>query len=301
MSVKTAQILHFDGHEVGITRPEKVLFPENDITKGEVIRYYQRVSPWMLRHLRNRPLAFQRFPDGIGGIGFFQKSSPPYYPAWIRKVAVPKVGGTVRHVICDEVATLVYLANQACITPHIWLSQADKLRMPDQMVFDLDPADEDLAAVIRAAHLLKEILDELKLPAYLKATGSRGLHVIVPLDRRLDFDSVRAVARQIAAAVIDRDPAAFTMEQSKRKRLGRLFIDTNRNAYAQTVVAPYALRPRNGAPVAVPLEWAELRRKNFRPDEVTMRTIFARLEKIEDPWKDFGRHPAPLNKAMRVS
>jgi len=298
MRVKPAEILDLDGHEVGITRPEKVLFPRDGITKGDMVRYYQRIGPWMLPQLAGRPLAFQRFPDGIEETGFFQKAAPPYYPAWIRTATVPKVGGTVRHVVCDDVATLVYLANQAAITPHIWLSRADKLRLPDRMVFDLDPADENLAPVIRAAHLLKEILDELELPAYLKATGSRGLHVVVPLDRQQDFDSVRAVARQIAGLVVDRDSAAFTMEQLKRKRHGRVFIDTNRNAYAQTVVAPYALRPRNGAPVAVPLDWAELRRKDFRPDGVTMQTIFARLEKMGDPWKDFWRQATPLGGRM---
>lgn len=301
MRVKPAEILHLDGHEVGITRPEKVFFPGEGITKGDVVRYYQRISRWMLPHLAGRPLAIERFPDGIDEAGFFQKAAAPYYPAWIRTVTVPKAGGTVRHVVCDDAATLVYLANQAAITPHIWLSQADELRLPDQMVFDLDPADENVAALIRAAHLLKEILDELRLPAYLKATGSRGLHVVVPLDRKQDFDAVRALARQIASVVVDRDPVAFTMEQYKRKRRGRLFIDTNRNAYAQTVVAPYALRPRNGAPVAVPLDWAELRRKDFRPDRVTMQNIFARLEKIEDPWKDFWRHATSLGGAGRVS
>jgi bifunctional non-homologous end joining protein LigD len=299
MSVKPEEILNLDGHRLGITRSEKVLFPQDGITKGDVIRYYQQVSQWMLPYLRDRPLAMQRFPDGIDKPSFFQKSAAPYYPAWIRKVTVPKVGGTVRHVICDDVATLVYLANQACITPHIWLSRVDKPRLPDQMIFDLDPSTEDLVLVIRAAHLLKDVLEEMELPAYLKATGSRGLHVVVPLAPKQDFDLVRAVARKIAGIVVRRDPAAFTMEQYKNKRYGRVFIDTNRNAYAQTAVAPYALRAKNGAPVAVPLDWGELRRKDFRPDGVTIRTILRRLEEIQNPWKDFHRHAASLGKASR--
>jgi bifunctional non-homologous end joining protein LigD len=299
MSIKPAEILHLEGHDVGITRPEKVLFPNDGITKGDVVRYYQRISGWMLPHVTGRPIAMQRYPDGIEEPSFYQKAAAPYYPSWIRKVTVLKAGGTVRHVVCDDAATLVYLANQACITPHIWLSQADKLRTPDQMIFDLDPSTEDLGAVIRAAYALKGVLEEMELPVYLKATGSRGLHVVVPLVRKQDFDSVRALARQIAGIVVSHDPPAYTLEQSKIKRLGRVFIDTNRNAYAQTAVAPYALRARKGAPVAVPLDWAELRRKDFRPDGVTLRTIFTRLQKIEDPWKDFRRRAASLGKALR--
>ncbi len=299
MSAKPAETLHVDGHEIGITRPEKVLFPRDGITKGDVVRYYQRISQWMLPHITGRPIAMQRYPDGIGEPGFFQKAAAPYYPGWIPKVTVPKAGGTVRHVICNDAATLVYLANQACITPHVWLSQADELRLPDQMVFDLDPSTENFTAVIRAAHMLQDVLAEIELPAYVKATGSRGLHVVVPLERHADFDSVRGFARQIAAMVVNRDSTAFTMEQHKNKRRGRVFLDINRNAYAQTVVATYALRARDGAPVAVPLDWAELRQKNFRPDRVTLHTIFDRLEKIEDPWKNFRRHATTLESARK--
>jgi bifunctional non-homologous end joining protein LigD len=165
------------------------------------------------------------------------------------------------------------------------------------MIFDFDPSGEDLAGVISGASALKELLDDLELPAYLKTTGSRGLHVLVPLDRSEDFDSVRAFARQLAEAIVARDPERYTLEQHKAKRRGRVFIDINRDAYAQTAVAPYAVRARRGAPVAVPLVWAELRKKNFRPDSVTITTIFDRLEKIEDPWKDLWRHATSLTKA----
>jgi bifunctional non-homologous end joining protein LigD len=299
MSIKPVEILRVDGHEVNITRPEKVLFPEDGITKGDLIRYYQRISPWMLPHLEGRPLALQRFPDGIDKASFFQKAAAPYYPAWIKKATVPKAGGTVKHVVCDDMATLVYLANQACITPHIWLSRVDKRQFPDQMIFDLDPSTEDVGSVVDAALLLKDVLDDLELPGYIKATGSRGVHIGVPLDRAQDFDAVRAFARSVAEIIVARDPSRYTLEQYKSKRRGRVFIDTNRNAYAQTAVAVYAVRARNGAPVSVPLEWNELRNKNFRPDGVTMRTVFERLDKDNDPWKDFGRHATSLDKARQ--
>lgn len=299
MSIKPVEILHVDGHEVNITRLEKVLFPEDGITKGDLIRYYQRIGPWMLPHLEGRPLALQRFPDGIDKPSFFQKAAAAYYPSWIKKVTVQKVGGTVKHVVCDDVATLVYLANQACITPHIWLSRVDKRQFPDQVIFDLDPSTEDVASVVDAALLLKDVLDDLELPAFLKATGSRGVHIGVPLDRGQDFDAVRAFARNVAEIIVARDPSRYTLEQYKSKRRGRVFIDVNRNAYAQTAVAVYAVRARNGAPVSVPLEWSELRKKNFRPDAVTMRTVFERLDKGDDPWKDFWRHATSLDKARR--
>jgi bifunctional non-homologous end joining protein LigD len=299
MSAKASEILRVDGHEVSVTRPEKILFPEDGITKGDLIRYYQRISPWMLPHLKDRPLALQRFPDGIDQSGFFQKAIARYYPSWIRKVTVPKQGGAVTHVVCDDVATLVYLANQACVTPHIWLSRVDKLEFPDQMIFDLDPSTEDLPAVLGATLALKDVLDHLELPAFVKATGSRGLHVCVPLDRGQNFDSVRAFARDVAEIVVSREPERYTLEQYKTKRRGRVFVDVNRNAYAQTAVATYAVRPRKGAPVSIPLQWTELRKKNFRPDGVTMQTVFERLERIEDPWKDFWRHAASLENARR--
>ena len=286
------------GHDVKITRPEKVLFPEDGITKGDLVRYYQRISRWMLPHLEGRPLALERFPDGIDQPGFFQKAAAPYYPAWVRKVSVKKVGGTVKHVVCDDTATLVYLVNQACITPHIWLSRVDKKQYPDQMIFDLDPSTEDIAPVIDAARLLKSMLDELELPAFLKATGSRGLHVAVPLRRKQDFDSVRAFARGVAERIIARDPERYTLEQYKKNRRGRVFIDVNRNAYAQTAAAVYAVRARKGAPVSAPLQWNELR-KGFRPDGITIQTVFERLEQIEDPWKDFWRRATSLDKANR--
>jgi bifunctional non-homologous end joining protein LigD len=287
-------------HTVEISRPGKILFPADGITKGELADYYRRIAPRMLPYLAGRPLVLQRFPDGIGGSGFIQKAAGPYYPEWIRKATVSKAGGTVKHVVCDDAATLVYLANQAAITLHTWLSRTGDLHRPDQMILDFDPSrDDDIAGVAAGALALKELLDGLDLPAFAKATGSRGVHVVVPLDGKEDFDTVRAFARQLAEIVVDRDSSRYTLEQHKSKRRGRVFIDVNRNAYAQTAVAVYSVRARNGAPVAVPLDWSELRARNFRPDAFTIRNLFRRLEAREDPWKDFGRHAASLHRAAR--
>ena len=286
--------------EIRITRPSKILFPEDGITKAELINYYEKVAPRMLPHLNGRPLTMQRYPDGIGREGFIQKSAGAYYPGWIRKATVKKEGGTVRHVICDDVETLVYLANQACITLHTWLSQVDAPHHPDEMVIDFDPSgDRDIAGAASGALALYDVLKELELPAFVKATGSRGVHVSVPLDGSQDFDSVRAFARRLAGVLVDRDAGRYTLEQSKAKRRGRVFLDVNRNAYAQTAVAPYAVRARRGAPVAVPLDWSELRRKNFRSDAVTIRNLFGYLETAGDPWKDFRRKSVSIHAAAR--
>jgi len=194
----------------------------------------------------------------------------------------------------------VYLANQACIAFHTWLSRDDDLNCPDQMILDFDPStDDDLAGVVGGALVLKELLDGLELPAFVKSTGSRGVHVVVPLDGKQDFESTRSFARQLAAIIVDRDSSRYTLEQYKNKRRGRVFVDVNRNAYAQTAVAVYAVRARDGAPVSVPLEWNELREKNLRPDSFTIKTIFERLDRIEDPWKNFWRRAPSLEKARR--
>jgi bifunctional non-homologous end joining protein LigD len=288
------------GARVPITRPEKILFPEDKIAKQDLVDYYRRVAPWILPHLRGRPLALERYPDGIDRPGFFQKTAPAYYPRWIETVTIKKkTGGTIRHVVCNDAATLIYLANQACITPHIWLSRMDRLDFPDQMIFDLDPSTDSFEPVKAAARSLKDLLEQLGLSAYLKTTGSRGLHVVAPLKRQDDFASVRAFAREVAEVLVRQEPRQRTLEQRKSARRGRIFLDINRNAYAQTLAPAYAVRARRGAPVSVPLAWGELNKKDLRADGETIRSVFDRLEKVTDPWADFWRRGASLKRARQ--
>jgi bifunctional non-homologous end joining protein LigD len=292
-------VIRVDRREVAISRPEKVLFPEDGITKGDLIEYYARIAPKMVPHLRDRPLTLERYPNGINTKRFFQKEVSSYFPDWIRRVTVKKVGGTVTHVVCNDTATLVYLANQACVTPHIFLSRTDKLNYPDQLVLDLDPQGEDFELVRSTARAFKQLLDELELPAFLKTTGSRGLHLVVPLQRREEYDSVRDFARELAGIVVSQAPKERTLEQLKADRGQRVFIDTNRNGYAQLVAPAYAVRARKGAPVSVPLDWSELEQKSLRPNGYTIRTIFDRVEKSRDPWADFWKSGVSLTKARR--
>ncbi|MFG3131762.1 non-homologous end-joining DNA ligase [Streptomyces tendae] len=250
-------------HTVEVHRPDKVLFPAGDggaeeYTKGDLVDYHRAVAPFMLPHLRGRPLMLERHPDGTDGPRFMQKNTPEHYPEWIERVEVGKEGGTVCHTVCDDSATLVYLADQAALTLHRWLSRTGRLDRPDRMVFDLDPAGDDFEAVRAAAGLLRELLDELRLPSAPMTTGSRGLHIVVPLDGRQVFDDVREFARAVADVLAAAHPDRLTTAARKKDRGDRLYLDIQRNAYAQTAVAPFTVRARPGAPVATPISWDEL-------------------------------------------
>jgi bifunctional non-homologous end joining protein LigD len=292
MSPRSESSVRIGRRVVEITHAEKVLFPNDGITKRDLVEYYERIAATMLPHLRGRPIVMERYPDGIHTEKIFQKNTPAYYPTWIKTVSLPKKNGVVRHVVCDDAATLVYLANQAVITPHTWLSRIDKPNHPDQMIFDLDPSNGDFRAVCDAAKGLRERLMERGLTSFVKTTGSRGL--LVPLNRRADFEEVRAFARRIAADLAESDPERLTTEVRKRKRQGRIFVDTARNAYAQTAAPAYAVRPRDGAPVAAPLHWNELDSRRLEPNLYNIRNIFDRLDKRGDPWQDMKRQAQTL-------
>lgn len=247
---------------VEVHRPEKVLFPGDgagkEYTKADLVDYYRAVAPFMLPHLRGRPLMLERHPDGVGGPRFMQKNTPDSYPDWISRVEVTKEGGTVCHTVCDDTATLVYLADQAALTLHRWLSRVGRVDRPDRMVFDLDPFGDDFAPVHEAAWLLAELLDELKLPSALMTTGSRGLHVVVPVNGHDDFDEVREFAKDVADTLAAAHPEKFTTAARKKDRGDRLYLDVQRNAYAQTAVVPFTVRAKPGAPVAAPMSWTQL-------------------------------------------
>ncbi|MGW1672047.1 non-homologous end-joining DNA ligase [Streptomyces sp. NPDC002324] len=249
---------------VEIHRPDKVLFPAaadgggKEYTKGDLVAYHRAVAPFMLPHLRGRPLMLERHPDGVGGPMFMQKNTPEHYPDWIERVEVPKEGGTVVHPVCEDAATLVYLADQACLTLHRWLSRTGAIDRPDRLVLDLDPAVDDFAEVREAAGRVRELLDELGLPSVPMTTGSKGLHVVVPVNGHDDFDEVRAFAGEVAGELVRAHPERLTTEARKKDRGDRLYLDIQRNAYAQTAVVPYSVRARPGAPVATPLTWEQL-------------------------------------------
>jgi len=293
------ETLQVGNRAVAITHAAKVLFPDDGITKGDLIDYYHKIAPTMLPYLEGRPVMMRRFPRGITGEGFYQKEIGDYFPDWVKRATLPKQAGSTDYVVCDDAATLVYLAEQDCITPHVWLSRVDHPDNPDLLIFDLDPSDGDFAPVRQAAYALRDLLSDLGLPVFLKTTGSRGLHVTIPLDRKAGFDPVRAFARDAAAYLAARDPKNLTVEHHKDKRRGRVYIDVMRNGYAQTAVAPYAVRARPGAPVAAPLDWDELKDPKLNARTYTIANVFRRLERKKDPWAGIWRRAASLNEASQ--
>ena len=293
----TDKKMKIGAHTVELSNLDNVLFPDDGITKGDLIDYYRHIAETMLPHLAGHPLSLQRFPGGIQAEGFYQKEIPEYFPDWIRRVSIEVKEEQTRQaqVVCDTLETLVYLANQACLTLHPWLSRADQLNYPDKLIFDLDPPGDEFEVVRFAAGRLREMLQEVGLVPFVMSTGSKGLHVVAPLDRSADFDKVRAFVRQLANELASREPERLTTETRKDQRHGRVFLDYLRNAYAQTGVAPYTVRAKVGAPVATPLEWDELANPSLHSQSYTLRNIFHRLGQKADPWQDMMDHARSLN------
>jgi bifunctional non-homologous end joining protein LigD len=286
--------------EVAISHPDRVVFPDAGLTKLDLARHYAAVGPVMVPHVRGRPLALQVFPKGIEGDGHFLKDAPRHFPDWVATAVVPKrEGGTIRHVLANDVPTLVYLAGQNAVTPHVWTSRADRLERPDRVVFDLDPSGGSFASVRAAARAAGALLRDVGLEPFAMTTGSRGLHVVAPLRRTAGYEEVHAFARAVAGALVERDPDALTVEFRRAKRGDRIFVDVNRNAYGQHAVAPYAVRALPAAPVATPLRWDELDDDALSPQGWTVATIGERLAGGGDPWDGIARQARALAPAGR--
>jgi bifunctional non-homologous end joining protein LigD len=274
--------LDVDGRSIRVTHADRVVFPAVGVTKGELVQHYVRVAPLMVPFLQGRPVSMQRVHDSIESGAFYQKAAPSAAPEWVHRVTVPKKGGTVTHAVCDDAASLVYLANQNCITPHVWLSREPQLDKPDRLIVDLDPGPAGLAGARSAAAIVRDALDEAGLASFLMATGSNGFHVVTPIEPAETFDRVAEIAWQFAGLLAGGAPDQLTTEFYKEKRGARVYLDMARNTWAQTAVPPYAVRVRESASVAVPLDWDELR--SAIPDAWTVRTVGERLESTPDPW-----------------
>jgi bifunctional non-homologous end joining protein LigD len=285
--------------EVEVTHADRVLFPADGITKRDLVDYYCEVADTMLPHLKGRPLNVQRFPRGIGEKGFIQQDFADTLPDWMSGVEVEKEGGTLVHPVVERPEALGWLANQNCITLHMWQSRRGRLDIPDRLVFDLDPSDSDFAVVRATARAAAGVLEDVGLACYVQTTGSRGLHVMVPLRGDTGFDAARQFARDVAEVVVADDTKHRTVEARKDKRGDRLYLDVMRNAYAQTAVAPYSVRARPGAPVATPLQWNELDSRGLRADRFTIGDLPKRLASQGDPWADMSRHARTLTGPLQ--
>lgn len=280
---------------VTITHPDKELFRDPSVTKRDLAGYYEQVAEAMLPHLRGRPLALQAFPDGIDHHGFFMKSVPDYFPSWITTATVPKRGGTLTQVVAANAATLVYLAGQNVVTPHIWLSRADQPHRPDRLIVDFDPSPGiGFAEVRAAARDAGERLRDAGLAPYAMVTGSRGIHVVCPLRRGPSFTDVHRFTRSLAEKMVADDPQHLTLQWRRSDRGSRIYVDVNRNNYAQHAVAPYAVRPLPGAPVAMPVRWEELSDAGLRPDRWTIGDAAERVHAEGDAWEGIGRRARKL-------
>jgi bifunctional non-homologous end joining protein LigD len=283
--------------DVPFSHPDKVLVPGAGLTKLDLARHYERVAPAMLPYVRSRPLALQVFPKGIDEHGFFMKAVPDYFPGWVDRVTVPKRDGTVTHALANDAATLVYLTGQNVVTLHTWLSRADEPRLPDRLTLDFDPSGGGFADVRAAAREAGERLRDSGLVPYAMVTGSRGIHVVCPLRRGPGFTEVHGFARALAEDMVRDDPRRLTLEWRKADRGERIYVDVNRIAYAQHAVAPYAVRARPHAPVAMPLRWEELSDRRLRPDLYSARDAGDRLEAEGDPWLGMARRARKLPHA----
>jgi bifunctional non-homologous end joining protein LigD len=288
---------------VELSNSDKLLFPDSGISKGRLVDYYSEVAEVMLPHLQDRPLTLHRFPDGIDADGFFQQEASDYFPGWIKTRKTPRANSgdkSVEHVLCNNQATLVYLANQAVITLHGWLSRAPRLSRPDRLVFDLDPADNGFDGVRRAARQVVALMDDIGLSPFAMTTGSQGLHVVAPLDGDTGFDAVRTLAQDMAACLAEQHQDALTVEQRKNKRRGRIYLDVMRNAYGQTAVMPYSVRALPGAPVATPLSTDELGDNRLQPQRWHIGNLLRRLAQKDDPWGNIRRRAASAARAREA-
>ena len=281
--------------KVAISSPGKALFPKAGITKLDLCRYYAEVAPAMVPLVRERPIAMLAFPGGIEAGGHYIKNAPKHFPDWVARATVRKRGGTVTHALANDAASLVYLANQNCVTPHLWLSKADKPELPDRLIFDLDPPEGGSFADVRAAARdLGGLLRDRGLAPFAMTTGSKGLHVTVPIRRSLGFEEVYRWAKAVGEELVATEPGKLTLEFLKENRGGRIYVDVRRNAYAQHAVAPYAVRPREKAPVAMPIHWDELSDRALKSQGWTVRTAPGRLSSEGDAWKGIASHARAL-------
>jgi bifunctional non-homologous end joining protein LigD len=281
-----------------ITHPEKVLFPDDGITKGELANYYEAMAPLILPHLRGRPVTMERYPAGIGEKGFWQKDVSKGFPEWLKRVEVPKKDGVVHHPVVTNTRSLLWITNQNTITQHVWTSRVPHLYHPDICVFDLDPSKDDPAAVCAAAISLRDLLEELTLPSWIKTSGSKGFHIVVPLDGKARMEQVARFANAVGTLLVSHAPDRLTQEFSKADRRGRIYVDTGRNGYSATFAAVYTVRARRGAPVSAPCTWSEVSRGEVSPGMFTLRNMPKRVARMGDLWADMRRRGRSLKRPI---
>jgi len=289
---------------VRLTSADRVLFPDDGITKGDLFAYYERVAPVLVPHLRDRPFTMKRYREGIAGGGFFQKQAPKGMPSWIptrRFTTFPREGGSreVDFPLVSSAEALLWMVQMHCIDMNAWYSRVDRPDRPDFVVFDLDPPDGEggFGLAIEVAHLIRGLLDEVGLPGYLKTSGADGIHVLAPIRRRAGFDDTYAFAGAVSRLLERRHPGKVTTEWLKKKRSGVL-VDHRQNGWGKTIASVYSVRPKPGAPVSTPLRWEELT-ADVRPRDFTMDVVLERIARHGDLFAPVLDEARPLGAAAR--
>lgn len=270
-----------------LTNQNKVYFPDDGITKGDIVNYYNEVANFILPYLKDRPQSMNRFPNGINGPSFYQKDvDVDKMPSWLRTEPIfsESNNATIDYIICNDKQTLLYMANLGCIDINPWNSTLKKIDNPDWIVMDIDPEKEDFAAVVKTALTVKEVMNELEAECYCKTSGATGLHVYIPLDAKYDYETVKIFAELIANQVHMRLPDITSLERSIKKRNHKIYIDFLQNRKGQTLAAPYSVRPKPGATVSTPLEWNEVN-ETLSPSQFTIENVIERLKEKGDLWK----------------
>ena len=279
---------------------DKVFWPREGYTKRHLIGFYQQIADVLVPYLTDRPMVLERFPDGIEGESFYQKNAPDFLPDWIPTVSVESDSAekTIHYILCNDRQTLVYLANLACISQHPWSSRAHQLENPDFLIIDLDPSEGvPFSAVCKVAQKVREVLESLGLRAYPKTSGATGIHILLPLEPLYSYDDVRNFSEIVARLTVDGLEKIATLERSIEKRKNKVYVDYLQNGRGKTVVSPYCLRPRPGAPVSTPVEWTEVGSK-LRPESFNLRTIFRRLDQKGDLFEGILKDRQSLHKAI---
>ena len=274
------------------------MFPGEGITKGDLAAYYEAVAPLLLPHLIGRPLTMERYPQGIGAKGFWQKDVSKGFPEWLQRVEIPKKDGVVNYPVVTDQRSLMWVTNQNTITQHIWISRLPDLNFPDLCVFDLDPSKDDVKSVRGAAVGLRDLLAELGLPSWVKTTGSKGFHIAVPIDGKTPMGTVVRFANAVGAFFVTLAPNQLTQEFSKVDRRGRIYVDTGRNGFSATFAAAYTVRARPHAPVSAPCTWEEIERGEIKPDTFTIKNMPARVARMGDLWADMRKRGRSLKQPM---
>jgi bifunctional non-homologous end joining protein LigD len=291
--------------DVNLTSADRVLFPDDGITKGDLFEYYGRVGEALVPHLRNRPFTMKRYPHGITGEVFFQKQAPKHLPSWLKTRQFrthPREGGSrlVDFALVNSTDAVLFMVQNNCIDMNAWYSRVDKPHRPDFVLFDLDPPDEQdgFELAIEVAHLIHELLDEVGLPGYVKTSGADGIHVVAPITRRSSFEQTYQFAERASRLLEQRHPGKLTTQWLKKKREGVL-VDHRQNGWGKTIASVYSVRPKPGAPVSTPLHWKELT-SSVRPRDFTMQVALDRIDRHGDLFAAVLEDPRPLAPAAKA-